>query len=414
VTLVAARWFSSLGALTVGLVFALHPVHVEGVANLVSRAELLAALGVLAAVLCARRGLWVAAVVAAAFAMLSKEHGVIAAVAILADDWLGRREGKPAYPRALYVALGLVTLAYAAVWWQVGRHSGIDQAPAFFGVGAGARLATALPAVWRAATVLVWPFDLVVDYGPQVLPVRSGFSLPAAGGLLVIAAVLCVLYWSSRRHRGVCLLSLIGVLAFLPTSNLLFSVGVVLAERTLYLPVIIVAALAGLMVAAVERRRVQRAVLVLGMLVLALGWRSWTRIPVWGSNRLLVLATLFEHPESYRAHVWAASLLAGMRDTAGARREYQRAEALFDRDPHLDAAHGYYLMTLGDTAAARPRIARARGAMPDEPFALRAAFMLLLARRDTAGARALADTALAWSRVDASFYQSALQPGGSP
>ncbi|HXV85997.1 MAG TPA: hypothetical protein VD793_04825, partial [Gemmatimonadales bacterium] len=53
--LVLARWLTPVGSLVAGLVFAVHPVHVEAVANVVGRAELLAAAGMLAAVLAARR-----------------------------------------------------------------------------------------------------------------------------------------------------------------------------------------------------------------------------------------------------------------------------------------------------------------------------------------------------------------------
>src|SRR6185503_110581 len=88
VVLVLTRWLSPVAAAVAGLVFAWHPVHVEGVASLVGRAELLAAVGIFAALLAARRAWWVAAVACAALAMLSKEHGIIAGVAILLDYWL--------------------------------------------------------------------------------------------------------------------------------------------------------------------------------------------------------------------------------------------------------------------------------------------------------------------------------------
>src|SRR5207248_2680337 len=90
VMLVLARWLPTPAAMVAGLVFVVHPVHVEGVASLVSRAELLAAAGILAAVLAARRGRWPLALAAAAAAMLSKEHGVMVGAVIFLDDWLTR------------------------------------------------------------------------------------------------------------------------------------------------------------------------------------------------------------------------------------------------------------------------------------------------------------------------------------
>src|SRR2546422_3564406 len=54
--------------------------HVEAVASLVGRAELLVAVGILGAVLAARRRQWAVAVLCAVLAMFSKEHGVIVGV----------------------------------------------------------------------------------------------------------------------------------------------------------------------------------------------------------------------------------------------------------------------------------------------------------------------------------------------
>ena len=93
-------------------------------------------------------------------------------------------------------------------------------------------------------------------------------------------------------------------------------------------------------------------------------------------------------------------------DTAGARREYARAEALYDRDPYLHGSHAYYLMTLGDTTDAAPRIARARTALEREPMALRAHVLLLLARGDVSGANSLADSAIAWFPGETAFYRA--------
>src|SRR6185436_18692829 len=52
---VALGWLPPAGALASGVLFAVHPVHVEAVSNVVGRLELLVAVGLLAAVLAARR-----------------------------------------------------------------------------------------------------------------------------------------------------------------------------------------------------------------------------------------------------------------------------------------------------------------------------------------------------------------------
>ncbi len=409
VTLVLARWLSPLGAAAAGLVFAWHPVHVEGVASLVGRAELLTAAGILAAVLAARRGWWVVAVACAALAMLSKEHGIIAGVAILIDNWLQGPERRR-YPVGPWIALAVVTVGFVSAWLAIGRAGASDVAAVFMGRGVGGRLAVSLPAVARAASLLVWPASLSVDYGPQVIPARSSFSVAAAIGALVVVAVPLLVVWCRRRAPAVAFTAALAALSYLPTANLLFPSGVVLAERNLYLAVGLTAALVAMAFEWASSRWGQRpALAALGIVTLACGARSLARLPAWRDNRSQLLTQLAEHPESYRAHLSAAAVLAGLRDTAGARREYRVADSLFAGDAHMDAARALYLVGLGDTTGAAPLVRRARAALPSEPIALRAQFLLDLARGDRLGARSLADSAQQRYPWERKWYVTYLQ-----
>jgi hypothetical protein len=362
-------------------------------------------------VIAARRGWWAGAVLCAALAMFSKEHGVIAGVVILVDKWLqgptpeGRR-----YPIGLWIALGIVTAGFLAAWLAIGRVAASDTAAVFQGRGAVGRLAVALPAVWRAALLLVWPASLSADYGPQVLPVRAGFSGAAALGALVVVAVPAMALWCRRRAPAVTFAAVLAVLSYLPTANLLFSSGVVLAERTLYLAVALPAALVGTGLVWLNQRWGRPlAIAVLGLVALASGARSFDRLPAWRDNRSHLLTLLAEHPESFRAHASAAAVLAGMGDTAGARREYRVADSLFAGDPYLDAAHAIFLLGLGDTAAAAPLVARARAVGSADRLALRAQFLLELARGDRTRAVAVADSARQRFPWDEGWYRKYLQ-----
>jgi hypothetical protein len=408
VMLVVARWLSEPAAFAAGLIFALHPVHVEAVAGIVGRADVLTAVGMLGAVVSARRGWWPVAVACAVMAMLSKEHGVAAGILVLIDDWL-RPPGARRYPVGLYAALALVTLGFLAIWVKIGGAATVDVAPTFIGVGAGERLALALPAVVRAAWLLVWPIELSADYGPQVIPVRAGVSLAAVAGAAVVVGVLTLGLWGRRRWPALSFAALTTAVCCLPTSNLLFASGIVLAERNLYAAVMLVAVAAGYAVAfGGARWGPLRTSIAVAALALALAAGSLARLPAWRDNRSFLLTLLGDHPESYHAHASAAAVLAGLRDTAGARREYARAESLFAGDPHLNAAHALYLAGLRDTAQAATLAARARAVLPREHIALRAQFLVALARGDSARAAALADTARSWVPWDKPWYEQYL------
>jgi protein O-mannosyl-transferase len=405
VVLLLERWLPAAGAVAAGLVFAVHPVHVEAVASVVSRAELLVALWMLVAVLAARRGWWTVAVISAALAMLSKEHGVITGVVMMLDDWL-RPEGTRRYPPLFYGAVAAVTLAYLGVWYAVGGGATADVAAAFLGQGLHGRLGIALPAILQAARLLVWPLDLSADYNPQVIPAPRVLGLAALGGALVVAGIFFLVLVSRRRWPALCFGAAVAALAHLPTSNLLFPSGVVLAERNLYLPVLLAAVAVGYGVLEIAMRSAsyRRTVLAVAVVVLLLGTRSALRLGVWRDNRDLLVTTLEEHPESYRAHLSAAAVYAGMRNVVAARREYAWADSLFPGDPQVPADRAYYELSLGDTAGVAAWVERARALDARQPVALRAGFLLELRRGAMAAARAVGDTASGWYPEEAAWY----------
>jgi protein O-mannosyl-transferase len=419
--MVLVRWLPLLAAAAAGLVFAWHPVHVEAVASIVGRAELLAAAGILGGVLAARRGWWAAAVVLAALAMFSKEHGVIAGVVILIDKWL-QPESPPSpeggggqgvgTPVGLWVGLGVVTAAYIVIWGMVGVAGASAPAAIFYGRDTWARLAIALPVVLRAAVLLVWPLSLSSDYSPQVIPAYDGLSFAAVLGFLVVVAIPALIIVCRRRAPAISFTAALAALSFVPTSNLLFAGGVVLAERNLYLAVALPAAIVGTGFAWLMGQRGARPAFALsGALAIASAAIAISRLPSWSDNRTQLLTLLAEHPESYTGHASAAAVLAGRGDTAGARQQYRIADSLFQDDPYLDAAHAIFLLSVGDTTAARPLIARlsTRTETPAIRMSLRAQFLFDLRRGDLAAARAALDSALERFPGDESWYRQYLQ-----
>lgn len=412
VVLVLARWLTPLPALAAGLLFAVHPVHVEGVANIVSRNELLATVGMFGAVLGARKRWWVVALACAVAAMLSKEHAIVTGAVIWLDDRLRPPETRP-YPPWFYGLLGALTAGYAVVWLRVGHAATADVAAPFLGAGVGERLAMALPAMWRATGLLFFPLSLSADYSPQVIPYRTVISVPGLLGAMAGLALLLGAFATRRRAPVLSFAALASAIVALPTSNLVFPAGIVLAERNLYLLVLLPAAMLGQGVAwGLERWERPRVVLPLALLLGALAARTLFRLPAWRDNRSFLLTLLVDHPESYRAQQSAAAVLAGMGQTAEALAAYARADSLFGGDPHLKADRAYYLIGHGDTAAAAPLAREARRRLPRERVALRVDYLMALARGDNAGAAALADTAQRWFPFERAWYESPVRLKG--
>jgi predicted Zn-dependent protease len=317
----ALAWFAARRAgvvygtaILAGLLFAVHPVHVEAVANVAGRAELLAAGLSLGAWLCHRGRHPLPAAVLYLLAILSKEGAVLAPVLFLLDDLRRRREGgTPLGARAHlgYAAALAVALALRAA--ALGGLRGAEDAvlldnPAAF-APAPVRLATALWVVARDVGLVLWPARLVSDYSLDAIPlVRSVGDPRLLAGLVVAGAVVGLAVWGYRRSRPALLAASIFALFLLPAANLLFPVGTLLAERLLYLPSLGACLLAGHGLASLAHRgRAARAAALAAALALigAGAARSAARVPDWRDNATLALRDVVRQPRSAKLQAGA-------------------------------------------------------------------------------------------------------------
>src|SRR6266487_1072607 len=333
----ARRWSGERAALAAGLLFAVHPVHVEAVANIVGRAELMAALFAIVAVYAAlvhdRLG-WSA--VALAAGLLSKENAVVAP-ALIAWGWLVEVVPRPPWRRmaayaAVWLALGT---GYLVVRWSVlGDEvtSGVTLAPVFFHASPVAVRLTAVAALADVARLLVFPLKLRVDYSPAE---RTLVTSPLDGrfllGLLCLAVWvgLLVLAWRRGRKLEAFGLGWIG-LALLPVANLLYPAGVLVAERTLYLPSVGLALAAGALLEPLAAFDTRRLAWVLGVVVMAGGARTALRVPVWRDELSVVLSELEDSPRSYAGPAHMVVLYLNAHQPAKALEAFRRSIDIYD------------------------------------------------------------------------------------
>ena len=237
-------------ALLAGLLFAVHPVHVEAIAGVVGRAELIAAAGILAALLCAalaRRREGRAGTLAAAGAMacglvalLAKESAFVLPAVV----WIHDRAfpaSRPLRGRML-VAGGIAVLALA-LGLRAHALGGLGSAPIPFvdnpAASAGPLLGrvAALSVVPRMARLLVWPHPLSADYSYAQIPVpASAFAPGVLLGAVIAVGIMAAGIVALRRRPALGFALLLIPVSLLLTCNLIVFIGTLLAERLLYLP----------------------------------------------------------------------------------------------------------------------------------------------------------------------------------
>jgi len=360
VAALARRWSGDRAALAAGLLFAVHPVHVEAVANIVGRAELMAALFALLAVYAAlQRDHMGWSAVALACSLLSKENAAVVPGLVVLGWLLG--VSRPAPRRiAVYVASWVVLGAiYGAVRWAVLRSAA--PLPMVASVFAGAtplqiRL-TAVAAFADIARLLVFPWTLRVDYSPaERTLVTSPLDGRVALGLLCFTAWAALLVLAWRRGRRIEALGLAWIaVALLPVANLLFPIGVLVAERTLYLPS---AGLAIALGAWLERLPPARFAPVLGVLVLAGAARAAWRVPVWRDDGSVILSELEDSPNSFDGPGRMAGIYLATGRPAKALEAFAIAAGVFDRSPWLYVKAADAAFTLGRPALADSLLVR--------------------------------------------------------
>ena len=345
VVMLAARWADLRAAFLAGLVFAVHPVHVEAVANIASRSELMATAFTLSAIYAAveldrpwlSAGCW-------GLGLLSKESAGVAPLLVGLAWWAGvgsprppaRRIGRFAGTWAL-AAVGYVAAAAVVLHGSVGSAG---TAPVFVGHSPLAVRLTAAAELVDLFRLLILPVTLRVDYSPAertiVASVLDGRFL--AGALaLVLWVGLVVVAWRRRRRVEAVGLAWIGI-AYIPVSNLLVPIGILMAERTLYLP----SAGLALALGAAARGLPARPLAVGAALVLLAGAvRTAGRVPVWRDNLHVVLSLLEDSPRSYQGPMASAGVYLEAGQPEKALDAARAAVSIFPLDPrpYLIGAH---------------------------------------------------------------------------
>jgi tetratricopeptide (TPR) repeat protein len=373
----AAQCLAPRAALVAAALFAIHPVHVEAVANVVGQAELSAGLCIVVGVtwyLRARRrptGMTTADALGLAalgvVGMLLKEHAVILPLVWLIAEGTLLRDAPRGGLRMRALLLASLVFVALFVWLraQVLGGGGVPVAhPALSGLGLAERGLVMLGVVPELLRLLLWPARLHADYSPAHITTVATLDLSQLTGAVLVLAWLLVLAFTWTRARVVAFALLWLAVAWAPTANLVVASGVLLAERTLYVPsiavVFVVAWGVEQLLARASTAGQQRLLMVpLGLVLIAGAFRSVDRAQVWRSSETVFWHLWREQPLSFKAHYAWSSVLFDRGDIAGGMRELQMAIRILPTYHRLHQDIGYRLYDVGRCDLALPAFERA-------------------------------------------------------
>jgi len=379
--------------------FMVHALHVEAVAQVVGRAELLSALSVLGALhlhllalrqggLRGRLGWPGLAALVMFLGLLAKEDaaGFIAA-AFCMDFFLAGGKGGVGHTflevvRTRWKTYALYLVPVAA--FLLLRCALLGRALPTFDVHFVDNPMVLLPAWLRPLAsvalfgkvmlLFLFPLHLSADYGYNQVPVERFHAMPEFyAGLLALA----LLSWLALRLRRSCPAALFGwslfVLLYLPLSSALFPIHTILGERILYIPLMGLSIFSAALVTSAMQARPGALRLAAPCLMAALVLFNMVRTPArvsdWKNDRVLFESTARTAKSSVRVLNNYGNVLLLRNDLDGAEQQYRRALELYPEYDDAAVNLAGLLVRRGEGAEAVTILEKVLERRPDHPTA---------------------------------------------
>ena len=371
------RRLSVPGAWVVAAVFAVHPLHVESVAWVIERKDVLSGLFYLSAMLAWLRFVeqlrprWYAwSLVLYAAGLLSKSIVVTLPVALLIWHWWkqGRVTSTDLLRLVPFFVVGLVVTVGDLSFYRSETTTSFDYSLA-------ERTLIAARALWFYVGKLLWPSELAVIYPRWDIRVAD----PLAWGYLVAAVALAVALWHFRQQLGrgplagalFFSITLSPVLGFVDYGYMQYAF---VADRFQYLAGIgIMAVVIGSVAYGVRRLSGlwQKGVRVVAALVIVvLGLLTWRQASIWRDDETLNRHIIALNPQARSAHL-------NLGEALYKQGRYEEAldatrVAVEQRPDHINtyANLGVVLNELGRFEEAEPHLRRAIALNPNHTGAL--------------------------------------------
>ena len=299
------------GAWMVAAVFAVHPLHVESVAWVIERKDVLSGLFYLASALVwmrfveqPRRGRYVCSLALYAAGLLSKSIVITLPVALLLWHWWqqGRVTLTDLWRLVPFGVIGLVITV-----GDLSFYSSLTGAFDVIDYSLTERTLIAAHALWFYAGKLLWPSELAVIYPRWDIRVTD----PLAWGYLIAAVALVVALWHFRHRLGLgplagtlfFMVTLSPVLGFVDYGYMQFAF---VADRFQYL--------AGLGVMAVVIGAVTYGVrslsdswqkgtrVVAAVAIVVLGLLTWRQVGIWSDDETHLRHIISHNPQAWDVH----------------------------------------------------------------------------------------------------------------
>ncbi len=358
-------------ALLSSLIYLCHPIHIEAVANVKGRDEILSMLFSMWTFLTALKYVdkakvtnLIAIPILFLLGLLAKENTITFLAIIPAGVFLFRKQSRKQL--AIIFTLLLVMSAVYLLWrYQVIGYLLGDEPSndlmnnSFVGMNTIQRYATIMLTLLLYLKLCIFPHPLTHDYYPYHIPIMDFGNWQVWVSILIYLAIVALIFIWRKKHPKIAFSLFFYIAALSIVSNIVFSIGTFMNERFVF------AASLGICVILAKgihwlssRIPDKKSLLITGCTVTLLGLyclKTLTRVPAWKNELSLNKSAIKVSKNSARANSFMATALFN---------EYQRTtdkqhqKELLDRAlPHARRAteihssyYNGYLMQVGVAA----------------------------------------------------------------
>jgi tetratricopeptide (TPR) repeat protein len=348
-------WYFTLPFIA-SLLFLLHPIHTEAIANIKGRDEILTFIGSFAALYYILR--WQKQIGSANLlkagamfflGLLSKENAMtfLAIIPLTLHFFTDatRKQIQTSFFVIFATFMVYFLIRFNVVGYVLSNGNVITDVMnnPFYGMTGGERMATVIYTLGLYIKLLFVPIDLTHDYYPYQIPIMNWGRWETLLSLATYVAMGLFALWGlrSKNYIAYCVAFYLATLSIV--SNVPFSVGTFMNERFVYLSSVgfcmLLAYWATQTLPKWIPQNIQGVNLVGGVLVavLALGYtvKTLTRVPVWKNALSLNSAAIVVSPNSARANLFMGTALF---NDAKIKPEPERKELMYRGQAYVQKA----------------------------------------------------------------------------
>ncbi len=306
------------------LIFLVHPIHVEAVANVKGRDEILALLFSMLTLWAALKYtdtrkvlLLIMVPILYLLGMLSKENTITFLAIIPAAIIVFRKHARAANMKVFFSLL-ISTIAYLVyrnyiIGYLLGGEPSNDlMNNSFLGMSSLQKYATIFYTLLIYLKLNIIPHPLTHDYYPYHIPIMNFGNWQVWLSILLHLALVGLMIVSYKRRKKLSYAIFFYIAAMSIVSNLVISIGTFMNERFAFVASLGICMILAYLIKAVAKKTSQphRLTLVLaGLLLFLYGFKTMTRVPAWESELTLNQAAIKVSKNSARANSFMATAL---------------------------------------------------------------------------------------------------------